>query len=68
MNLKLISKSYFYGQLQICRDIRSAKTVKLDRWSIDIIHKRQLGIRAKNKRFSMVNYVSVGVDACVTYG
>ncbi|KAL3982515.1 Diacylglycerol kinase accessory domain family protein [Acanthocheilonema viteae] len=53
---------------EICRDMRSAKTVKLDRWTIDIIHKRQLGIRAKNKRFSMVNYVSVGVDACVTYG
>uniref|UniRef100_A0A183I2M4 Diacylglycerol kinase n=1 Tax=Onchocerca flexuosa TaxID=387005 RepID=A0A183I2M4_9BILA len=53
---------------EICRDMRNAKTVKLDRWTVDIIHKRQLGIRAKNKRFSMVNYVSVGVDACVTYG
>ncbi|VDK62649.1 unnamed protein product [Onchocerca ochengi] len=53
---------------EICRDIRNAKTVKLDRWAVDIIHKRQLGIRAKNKRFNMVNYVSVGVDACVTYG
>lgn len=42
--------------------------MKLDRWTVDIIHKRQLGIRAKNKRLSMVNYVSVGVDACVTYG
>ncbi|KAM3725610.1 Diacylglycerol kinase epsilon [Dirofilaria immitis] len=53
---------------EICRNMRNAKTIKLDRWMVDIIHKRQLGIRAKNKRFSMVNYVSVGVDACVTYG
>ncbi|VDM13563.1 unnamed protein product [Wuchereria bancrofti] len=37
-------------------------------WKIDIIHKRQLGVRVKNKRFSMVNYVSVGVDACITCG
>lgn len=53
---------------EICREMRSAKTVKLDRWTVDIVHKRRFGVRAKNKRCSMVNYLSLGVDACVTYG
>ncbi|VDN01973.1 unnamed protein product [Thelazia callipaeda] len=53
---------------EFCRDLRSAKMVNLDRWTIDVIHKRRFGVRAKNKQFSMVNYISVGVDACVTYG
>ncbi|EFO21872.1 diacylglycerol kinase 2 [Loa loa] len=33
--------------VEIYRDIRSAMIAKLGRWTIDIIHKRQLGIRAK---------------------
>ncbi|VDN43063.1 unnamed protein product [Gongylonema pulchrum] len=53
---------------KICAEMRAAKTVNLDRWSVEIVHRRRLGVRAKNKRFSMVNYISVGVDACVTYG
>lgn len=53
---------------KICADIRTANVVKLDRWAVDIVHRRRYGVRAKNKRLSMVNYLSVGVDACVTYG
>uniref|UniRef100_F1KVS0 Diacylglycerol kinase n=1 Tax=Ascaris suum TaxID=6253 RepID=F1KVS0_ASCSU len=53
---------------KICSELRNSTVIRLDRWSVDIVHRRRLGVRPKNKHISMVNYISVGVDACVTYG
>ncbi|VDK45887.1 unnamed protein product [Anisakis simplex] len=53
---------------KICSELRNSSVTALDRWSVTVIHRRRLGVRPKNKRLSMVNYISIGVDACVTYG
>ncbi|VDD92758.1 unnamed protein product [Enterobius vermicularis] len=53
---------------EICRQLRKALKVKLDIWNVDIIHRRRFGVQAKNKHLIMVNYISIGVDACVTFG
>ncbi|VDM40492.1 unnamed protein product [Toxocara canis] len=53
---------------KVCSELRSSNITRLDRWSVDIVHRRRLGVRPKNRHLSMVNYISVGVDACVTYG
>ncbi|KAH3863132.1 diacylglycerol kinase epsilon-like [Dreissena polymorpha] len=46
--------------------ILAAKTVFLDRWKININHKKNMGISRPKKEMIMNNYVSIGVDALVT--
>ncbi|MFH4976975.1 hypothetical protein AB6A40_003684 [Gnathostoma spinigerum] len=53
---------------QVCSSLRESKIVKLDRWTVEITHRRRFGVRPKNKHLRMINYISIGVDACVTYG
>uniref|UniRef100_A0A0N5AD69 Diacylglycerol kinase n=1 Tax=Syphacia muris TaxID=451379 RepID=A0A0N5AD69_9BILA len=53
---------------EICQKLVNARKAKLDIWNIDITFRRRLGVRPKNRHFIMVNYISVGVDACVTFG
>ncbi|KAJ8681555.1 hypothetical protein QAD02_017347 [Eretmocerus hayati] len=48
--------------------IQIAKTVTLDRWSVVIDNRKGLGsFRAQKKSLHMYNYLSVGVDAQVTW-
>ncbi|XP_052790734.1 diacylglycerol kinase epsilon-like [Mya arenaria] len=50
----------------IVQDVITAKPVYLDRWKININHKKHLGIARPKKEMIMNNYVSIGVDALVT--
>ncbi|XP_019758983.1 diacylglycerol kinase epsilon isoform X2 [Dendroctonus ponderosae] len=50
---------------KILLNIRDATLSQLDRWQIEVISTRHLGIRIPNKTFYMYNYMSVGVDAQV---
>jgi diacylglycerol kinase (ATP) len=46
--------------------IDAAKPVQLDRWSIRIHNRRYLGLYPTDRTLTMSNYMSIGVDACVT--
>ncbi|CAD6188834.1 unnamed protein product [Caenorhabditis auriculariae] len=55
--------------VKLMEGIQDSEVVNIDRWTIDVENVRKLGVRlAANRRLSMTNYVSVGVDACVTLG
>ncbi|KAL1489117.1 hypothetical protein ABEB36_014060 [Hypothenemus hampei] len=50
---------------KILSNIEQATLSHLDRWQIEVITTRHLGIRIPNKTLYMYNYLSVGVDAQV---
>ncbi|XP_066258337.1 diacylglycerol kinase epsilon [Euwallacea similis] len=50
---------------KILNDIQEASLSQLDRWQMEVISNRHLGLRIPNKTFFMYNYMSVGVDAQV---
>ncbi|KAJ1356208.1 Diacylglycerol kinase accessory domain [Parelaphostrongylus tenuis] len=54
--------------LEFLNDVYSAEVQKLDRWNIMIKAKNQFGRRTVITNRRMTNYVSVGVDASVTFG
>ncbi|BFZ18110.1 hypothetical protein BsWGS_21149 [Bradybaena similaris] len=51
---------------KILNNIKKAKPVKLDRWSVEIKHEKHFGLARPSKTYIMNNYLSVGVDALVT--
>ncbi|CAJ0954030.1 unnamed protein product, partial [Mesorhabditis belari] len=53
---------------QVLEDLQEAEVFLLDRWTVSIEYPRKLGVRRPNRTMSMTNYISIGVDACVTYG
>ncbi|CAB3400087.1 unnamed protein product [Caenorhabditis bovis] len=54
---------------KLMKHIQEAEIEYVDRWTIDVETQKKLGVRIQaNKKLSMTNYVSVGVDACVTLG
>ncbi|CAI5455909.1 unnamed protein product [Caenorhabditis angaria] len=54
---------------KLMEEIQDAEVTMVDRWTIDAESQKKLGVRLQsNKKFSMTNYVSIGVDACVTLG
>ncbi|KJH46552.1 diacylglycerol kinase catalytic domain protein [Dictyocaulus viviparus] len=59
------------GRLDILEyliDVHAAEIQKLDRWNITIKSKNQFGRKTVITRKRMTNYVSIGVDASVTFG
>ncbi|KAF7282525.1 hypothetical protein GWI33_002561 [Rhynchophorus ferrugineus] len=50
---------------KILSDIQNARLSQLDRWQVEMISTRHLGIRMPNKTYYMYNYLSVGADAQV---
>uniref|UniRef100_A0A8R1DSS8 Diacylglycerol kinase n=2 Tax=Caenorhabditis japonica TaxID=281687 RepID=A0A8R1DSS8_CAEJA len=55
--------------IKLMEDIQDAEVTHVDRWTIDAESQKKLGVRLQsNKTLSMTNYVSIGVDACVTLG
>lgn len=51
---------------EMLRALERATPVKLDRWTVDLKQRRNFGIRLPDKTLTMSNYLSIGVDACVT--
>jgi len=47
--------------------LERGKAVKLDRWKVEVAPKRHLRIRLPKSTLFMNNYLSIGVDALVTY-
>ncbi|KAE9413529.1 hypothetical protein Angca_009285, partial [Angiostrongylus cantonensis] len=59
------------GELDILKylnDVFAAEVQKLDRWNIVTKSKNQFGRRTVITNKGMTNYVSIGVDASVTFG
>ena len=52
---------------QFLTRLRSAETVKLDRWKVEVVPRRPLRIRLPASTVYMNNYLSIGVDALVTH-
>lgn len=52
---------------EVMRKMQEAKVVQLDRWKIVVNPFRHFGIQLPSTTFHMQNYVSIGVDALVTY-
>jgi len=47
--------------------LERGRVVKLDRWKVEVVPKRHLRIRLPKSTLLMNNYLSIGVDALVTY-
>ncbi|KAK6766986.1 hypothetical protein RB195_026322 [Necator americanus] len=54
--------------LQYLNDVHTAKLQKVDRWNVMINSKDQFGESTITNTRNMSNYVSIGVDASVTFG
>lgn len=54
--------------LEYLNDVHAAEVQKLDRWKVMIKSKNQFGRRTVVTNMKMSNYVSIGVDASVTFG
>ncbi|XP_030758615.1 diacylglycerol kinase epsilon isoform X2 [Sitophilus oryzae] len=50
---------------KILTDIQQARLSRLDRWKVEVISTRHLGLKIPNKTYYMYNYISIGVDAQV---
>ena len=51
----------------VMKDISKMKQVKLDRWKVVVNPQRHFGIKLPIQTIFMQNYLSIGVDALVTY-
>ncbi|XP_056643490.1 diacylglycerol kinase epsilon [Diorhabda sublineata] len=49
----------------VMKNISEASTSELDRWKLEVISNRHLGLKLQNKTYFMYNYLSIGVDAQV---
>ncbi|KAJ8979408.1 hypothetical protein NQ317_015840 [Molorchus minor] len=49
----------------VLKNLQKARTSELDRWKVEIISTRHLGLKLPNKTHFMYNYMSIGVDAQV---
>ena len=49
------------------RKLKNGQNILLDRWSVQVDPFRHFGIQLPSHHFHMQNYVSIGVDALVTY-
>ena len=49
------------------RKVNDAKETSLDRWHVRVDPYRHFGIQLPSHQFYMQNYLSIGVDALVTY-
>lgn len=52
---------------EVLSALERAVPVNLDRWAVSLIQRRNFGIRLPDKNLTMSNYLSIGVDACVTF-
>ncbi|XP_050512188.1 diacylglycerol kinase epsilon isoform X1 [Diabrotica virgifera virgifera] len=50
---------------EVLKNIIDAKVSELDRWKVEVISNRHLGLKLPNKTYFMYNYASIGVDAQV---
>lgn len=50
---------------EVLKSIQNARQSQLDRWKVEIMSTRHLGLRIPNKTYFMYNYLSIGVDAQV---
>ncbi|PIO63986.1 diacylglycerol kinase catalytic domain protein, partial [Teladorsagia circumcincta] len=57
-----------FNFLEYLNDVYAADVQRLDRWNVMIKSKNQFGRRTVITNKKMSNYVSVGVDASVTFG
>ncbi|XP_076033309.1 diacylglycerol kinase epsilon [Oratosquilla oratoria] len=48
-------------------ELRKASQASLDRWKVNFLPAKSLGIRMPSREVYMNNYLSIGVDALVTY-
>jgi hypothetical protein len=47
--------------------LEKGKVIQLDRWKVDVVPRRQLKFRLPKTSIFMNNYLSIGVDALVTF-